>query len=67
MGNIASRPDGKWRARYRDTSGRERTKQFARKVDAQRWLSETSQASLRADTSTRRRDESPSTTTRRSG
>lgn len=44
MGNIARRPDGKWRARYRDGSGRERTKQFVRKVEAQRWLSETSQA-----------------------
>lgn len=46
MGNVARRPDGKWRARYRDASGRERTKQFARKVDAQRWLSETSHAVL---------------------
>ncbi|MER7070936.1 site-specific integrase [Terrabacter sp. NPDC000476] len=44
MGNIARRPDGKWRARYRDASGRERTRQFVRKVDAQRWLSETTQA-----------------------
>ncbi|GAA2501821.1 site-specific integrase [Terrabacter carboxydivorans] len=44
MGNVARRPDGKWRARYRDTSGRERTKQFARKVDAQRWLAETTQS-----------------------
>ena len=46
MGNGARRPDGKWRARYRDASGRERTKQFARKIDAQRWLSETDQAVL---------------------
>jgi hypothetical protein len=46
MVNIAKRPDGKWRARYRDPSGRERTKQFARKVDAQRWLTETSQSLL---------------------
>src|SRR6476469_4724935 len=44
MGNVARRPDGKWRARYRDASGRERTKQFVRKVDAQRWLNENSQA-----------------------
>lgn len=42
MGNLARRPDGKWRARYRDGTGRERTKQFARKIDAQRWLTETS-------------------------
>lgn len=46
MGNIARRPNGQWRARYRDAAGREHTKQFARKVDAQRWLSETSQALL---------------------
>lgn len=46
MGNIARRPDGKWRARYRDADGRERTKQFVRKVDARRWLNETSQAHL---------------------
>ncbi len=40
MGNIAKRPDGKWRARYRDPSGRERSKHFDRKLDAQRWLAE---------------------------
>ena len=28
----------RWRARYVDDSGRERSKQFARKIDAQRWL-----------------------------
>lgn len=38
MANIARRPDGRWRARYRDPSGAERSKHFARKVDAQRWL-----------------------------
>ena len=31
---------GSWRARYRDLSGREHSKHFARKVDAQRWLDE---------------------------
>ena len=41
MGNIARRPNGSWRARYRDLSGREHSKHFARKVDAQRWLDET--------------------------
>jgi integrase len=39
-GNIAKRPNGKWRARYRDESGRERARHFDRKVDAQRWLDE---------------------------
>ena len=38
MGNIAKRPDGRWRARYRDPSGKERAKHFDRKIDAQRWL-----------------------------
>jgi hypothetical protein len=33
-------PDGKWRARYRDDVGRQHSRHFARKVDAQRWLDE---------------------------
>ncbi len=37
-GSIAKRPNGKWRARYRDEAGRERARHFDRKVDAQRWL-----------------------------
>lgn len=37
-GNIAKRPNGKWRARYRDEAGRERARHFDRKIDAQRWL-----------------------------
>ena len=38
MSSIAKRPDGQWRARYRDDDGREHARHFARKVDAQRWL-----------------------------
>ena len=38
MANIARRPDGRWRARYRDAAGREHSRHFARKVDAQNWL-----------------------------
>ena len=38
MGNIQKREDGRWRARYRDPSGRERARHFRRKVDAERWL-----------------------------
>lgn len=38
MGNIQKRENGKWRARYRDPSGRERARHFDRKVDAERWL-----------------------------
>jgi hypothetical protein len=37
-GNIQRRPDGKWRARYRDPNHREHARHFARKRDAERWL-----------------------------
>ena len=36
--NIARRPDGRWRARYRDAAGKEHARHFPRKIDAQRWL-----------------------------
>lgn len=38
MASIKRRPDGKWRARYRDDTGREYARHFDRKVDAQGWL-----------------------------
>jgi integrase len=38
MANIARRPDGSWRARYRDPAGKEHARHFPRKVDAQKWL-----------------------------
>src|SRR5262245_1492812 len=38
MGSVRRRPDGKWRARYRDPAGREHAKHFRRKIDADRWL-----------------------------
>jgi len=38
--NVAKRPDGRWRARYRGPDGKEFAKHFARKVDAERWLTE---------------------------
>lgn len=40
MASIARRPNGKWRARYRDHEGREHSRHFPRRVDAQRWLDE---------------------------
>lgn len=40
MASIQKRPDGRWRARYRDDAGLEHAKHFSRKVDAQRWLDE---------------------------
>lgn len=40
MDSIKKRPDGKYRARYRDEAGKEHARHFGRKVDAQRWLDE---------------------------
>lgn len=40
MASIKRRPDGKWRARYRDAAGKEHSRHFPRRVDAQRWLDE---------------------------
>lgn len=40
MGSIAKRPDGSWRARYRDDADREHSRHFDRKIDAQKWLNE---------------------------
>ena len=40
MASIQRRPDGRWRARYRDDQGREHSKHVARKADGQRWLDE---------------------------
>lgn len=39
MASIDKRPGGKWRARYRERpGGPQRTRQFDRKIDAERWL-----------------------------
>ena len=40
MASIQKRPNNKWRARYRDLDGREHSRHFDRKIDAQRWLDE---------------------------
>jgi integrase len=40
VASIKKRPDGRWRARYRDPNGKERAKHFDRRVDAQDWLDE---------------------------
>ena len=40
MANVQKRPNGKWRARYRDLDGKEHARHFDRKLDAQRWLDE---------------------------
>lgn len=38
MASIKKREDGKYRARYRASNGKEHARHFGRKVDAQRWL-----------------------------
>jgi integrase len=38
MASIIKRPNGMWRSRYRDEAGREHSRHFARKVDAQQWI-----------------------------
>jgi integrase len=40
MASIQKRPDGRWRARYRDGAGKEHARHFPRKIDAQQWLNE---------------------------
>src|ERR1035437_1706141 len=44
MASIKKREDGQWRARYRDDAGKEHARHFGRKVDAQRWIDETTAA-----------------------
>lgn len=38
MASIQKRPNGTWRARYRDADGKEHARHFPRKIDGQRWL-----------------------------
>lgn len=38
MASVKKRPDGRWRARYRDDSGKEHARHFPRKTDADTWL-----------------------------
>ena len=49
MANIAKRPNGQWRARYRDAAGKEHSRHFGRKVDAQRWLDGVTASVVRGD------------------
>ena len=44
MASIARRAEGHWRARYRDNSGKEHSRHFSRKIDAQRWLDQVTAA-----------------------
>jgi len=38
MASIQPRPDGQWRAPYRDEQYRKHARHVARRVDAQHWL-----------------------------
>ncbi len=49
MASVAKRPDGQWRARYRDEAGREHARHFTRKVDAQQWLDTITASVVRGD------------------
>jgi integrase len=47
--SLVKRPNGKWRARYRDVAGREHARHFDRKVDAERWLASVKTAMTRGE------------------
>jgi len=49
MASIQRRPDGQWRARYRDEQYREHTRHFPRRVDAQQWLKSITASVVRGD------------------
>jgi hypothetical protein len=49
MASIQKRDSGKWRARYRDDTGKEHARHFARKVDAQRWIDAVTASVVRGD------------------
>lgn len=44
MASVKKRPDGIWRARYRDAAGKEHARHFERKTDADKWLATQSAA-----------------------
>ncbi|WP_253270454.1 tyrosine-type recombinase/integrase [Kocuria marina] len=48
-GNIKQRPNGAWRARYRDEDGREHARHFKLKRDAEAWLQEITASMVRGD------------------
>lgn len=49
MASIKKRPDGKYRARFRDAAGKEHSRHFPRKVDAQQWLDTVTASQVRGD------------------
>jgi integrase len=49
MASVKKRPNGKWRARYRDASGKEHARHFGRRVDAQTWIDDETAGMVRGD------------------
>ena len=49
MAHIEKRGPNRWRARYRDPGGKERSRTFARKVDAERWIAVTEASKVTGD------------------
>ena len=49
MGNVSKRPNGRWRARYRDPAKREHARDFSRRLDAERWLATVETAKSRGE------------------
>ncbi len=49
MAHVERRAPGRWRARYRDPDGRERSRTFSRRVDADRFLATVEAAKVRGD------------------
>src|SRR3954470_16069225 len=49
MAHVEKRSPGRWRARYIDPDGRERSKTFPRKVDAERFLATVDADLLRSE------------------
>lgn len=49
MGSIDRRPNGRYRARYRDTNGKQHAKHFILKKDAEKWLAMQTAAVVKGD------------------
>ena len=49
MSSVKRRENGRWRARYRDESGKEHARHFARKIEAQQWLDQVTASVVRGD------------------
>jgi integrase len=49
MASVKRRPDGRWRARYRDADGKEHAGHFATKAKAQQWLDEQTSRIVRGE------------------